>query len=771
MDKSSMSSPPIDVIALNINKIISGIVTVAKEKHDDLSQLKHDLAETLEDELGRFRVWSGNLGAFHEPTSPSSLEHRLRDGPKMKESIITGLQRLEDVSQRVNEIITGTRPNASDPIADSECRDLFPEHSSPLEELLMGLHSSISNLFSLAMLIRRDRPKGRRLDARRLVLVDKTADITYVEDRFPKLRQKPWLAQRLGEAISYRREFIRYRQAHRQKLQTRSDLYTSNEDSKTLATTFKEVDWNGGQNVPSSQGNVMEPVNRIREDKSIFSAGTSYVSAETTTSELRIPDLSNMILDGIRLDYGQHIECPYCRTVQQPLDRHTWKKHVFQDLEPYVCLFEDCSFKLFETRREWYEHETTFHGRHWSCRFCSTSNRAIYGKESEMVDHIKLKHAANMTELQIPLLLQACEQKKNTLDTRECPFCSEWKADRNAETMKGYYRHISGHLQPMALASIPLVIEGLEIINEDESKLKGKISGREERVAIQTPNSSDMTDIMNFVMKPFQEIQATARRVINNLEKSHVSNRNNELRKADLALETEGRAVLQSIEPLCVNLLHEHGSKFVDALTQEIARHRVAIHKIIWDFDYVEPGPSGVDAFVTLQKRSNNALLGIMGAMEKINAKFEEEKFDLQKSKIIESCFSSGSESGGSYIHHIALLDGFMLCVHVSETGEIRLSRLLPDDESGGFQDDMTWDFEKIGAIRGSVGVPSTEFGIEIDGLWHVWMTTSHEANISFIARCVSVFQSYSGGRSPLLLGFASDEMDQILGKKQRDSF
>uniref|UniRef100_A0A8H7NLZ9 Uncharacterized protein n=1 Tax=Bionectria ochroleuca TaxID=29856 RepID=A0A8H7NLZ9_BIOOC len=63
----------------------------------------------------------------------------------------------------------------------------------------MGLHSSISNLFSLSMLIRRDRPKGRRLDSRRFVSLDKTADITYVEDRFPKLRQTPWLAQRLGK--------------------------------------------------------------------------------------------------------------------------------------------------------------------------------------------------------------------------------------------------------------------------------------------------------------------------------------------------------------------------------------------------------------------------------------------------------------------------------------------------------------------------------------------------------------------------------------------
>ncbi|CAH0044981.1 unnamed protein product [Clonostachys solani] len=770
MDESSMSSPPIHVIALGINKIISGIVTVAKEKHANLDlQSKQNLVETLEDELGRFRVWSGNLGAFHESTSLSSLEHRLRDGPKMKAGIISGLERLEDAAQRVNEIMIGKHPNAFDSISDGAYRDLFPEESSPLDELLTGLHSSISNLFSLAMLIRRDRPKGRRLDSRRLVSLDKTADITYVEDRFPKLRLTPWLAQRLGEAISYRRESIRYRQTHRQKLQTMSDLSAPNEDAQTLATTFKEVNWNGDQNQSLFQENSVESGNKSHENKSILSAGTSHVSAEANTAELRVPDLSNMILDGIRLDYGQHIECPYCRTVQKPLNRHEWKKHVFQDLEPYVCLFEDCSFKLFETRREWYEHETTFHGRHYSCRFCFTANPTMYVNESEMVDHIKLKHAANMTELQIPLLLQACEQKNHTLDTSSCPFCSEWKADLNAETTKGYYRHISRHLQPLALASIPLGIDGLEIINDEETTRSEEFLGFEGRVATQIRDSSEMTNVMNFVMKPFQEIQAKARMVISNLEQSNVGTRKiAALRQADSALETEGRVALQTIEPLCVNLLHELGFSFVDALTrnEEVATHRAVIHRIIWDFNYIDSGPSGVDAFVTLQQRSNNALLGITSALQKVNAKCEDEKFDSQKSKIVESCFSSGSDSGGSYIHHVALLDGFMLCIHVSKNGEIYLSHLTPDDETGGFFNDMMWDFERIDAIRGSVGVPTTEFSFEIDGLWHGWMTTSHTTSISFIAKCVSVFYSYSGGRLPRLLHFAPDEMAQILGSK-----
>lgn len=112
-----------------------------------------------------------------------------------------------------------------------------------------------------------------------------------------------------------------------------------------------------------------------------------------------------------------------------------------------------------------------------------------------------------------------------------------------------------------------------------------------------------------------------------------------------------------------------------------------------------------------------------------------------------------------------------MLCIHVSNSGEIQISHLAPDDETGGLSNDMTWDFEKIDAVQGHIRVPTTEFSIEIDGLWHGWMTTSHTTSISFVAKCVSVLYSYSGGRFSRLLRIAPDEMGQILGSKQREYF
>ena len=38
-----------------------------------------------------------------------------------------------------------------------------------------------------------------------------------------------------------------------------------------------------------------------------------------------IPDLSDMVLDGVHLEYEEPFECPYCRTIRCVSDRGEWK--------------------------------------------------------------------------------------------------------------------------------------------------------------------------------------------------------------------------------------------------------------------------------------------------------------------------------------------------------------------------------------------------------------------------------------------------------------
>lgn len=47
----------------------------------------------LEDEYGRFRVWTGNLGA--QQKGHSSLDYRLRDSPLLQSNVLKLLRELE----------------------------------------------------------------------------------------------------------------------------------------------------------------------------------------------------------------------------------------------------------------------------------------------------------------------------------------------------------------------------------------------------------------------------------------------------------------------------------------------------------------------------------------------------------------------------------------------------------------------------------------------------------------------------------------------------
>jgi hypothetical protein len=49
--------------------------------------------ESLRDEFGRLRVWSGNLGALQK--GHSSLDYRLRDSPLLSSNVLKLLQELE----------------------------------------------------------------------------------------------------------------------------------------------------------------------------------------------------------------------------------------------------------------------------------------------------------------------------------------------------------------------------------------------------------------------------------------------------------------------------------------------------------------------------------------------------------------------------------------------------------------------------------------------------------------------------------------------------
>ena len=79
-------------LARSCDEVLASLVEHTKSS--DYQQYSND----LEDGLGRFRVWAKNLGAFQNPKSNSSLDHRLIDGKEMRDAVRENLEELNGAS-------------------------------------------------------------------------------------------------------------------------------------------------------------------------------------------------------------------------------------------------------------------------------------------------------------------------------------------------------------------------------------------------------------------------------------------------------------------------------------------------------------------------------------------------------------------------------------------------------------------------------------------------------------------------------------------------
>ena len=67
------------------------------------------------------------------------------------------------------------------------------------------------------------------------------------------------------------------------------------------------------------------------------------------------------------------------------------RRHVFRDLQPYICTFENCAKpdRLFGSRQDWYDHEFQDHRREWFCAICTQACPTPTALE----EHVKISHA------------------------------------------------------------------------------------------------------------------------------------------------------------------------------------------------------------------------------------------------------------------------------------------------------------------------------------------------------------------------------------------
>lgn len=127
---------------------------------------------------------------------------------------------------------------------------------------------------------------------------------------------------------------------------------------------------------------------------------------------------------------------------------HNARKHIYTDLEPYVCLFEDCKQgkRTFQSRHKWLQHQADYHWKLWTCCFgCSLEFQSEQALESHLIEYHQKE-----TVGQLKRILQDCARLKNTSFQTTCPLCLGMMLSEE-KCMK----HLARHLRELSLFALP----------------------------------------------------------------------------------------------------------------------------------------------------------------------------------------------------------------------------------------------------------------------------------------------------------------------------
>lgn len=214
---------------------------------------EHIDQEALEDEFGRLRVWSGNLGALQK--GHSSMDYRLRDSPLLFGNALKFLEELKQNLDEAYAIVSGARlryedqpKSESDKQVDEDNDDGFfseddeeEEAEGSRKELKMRYEEVvdiIDNLYKLSVRIRTPTIRSRSLKAASYQPKDPETgvdilsmyalyDKQHTEELIRHLRQPHiggvqiddgFLASRLAQGVTLRRRQFKYWKRHREKL-------------------------------------------------------------------------------------------------------------------------------------------------------------------------------------------------------------------------------------------------------------------------------------------------------------------------------------------------------------------------------------------------------------------------------------------------------------------------------------------------------------------------------------------------------------------------
>ncbi|KAI1456700.1 kinase-like domain-containing protein [Annulohypoxylon moriforme] len=156
---------------------------------------------------------------------------------------------------------------------------------------------------------------------------------------------------------------------------------------------------------------------------------------------------------------GSVCVCPYCFKPLSPREttrESCWRSHFNEDIEPFVCISEECEdpLQFFSRLKDWETHMATKHSKEWTQTIHSTawccnigecqSNPKIFYQRIDFEDHVQSKYGRNYSKAQVSALAMR-KQTKACRDALQCPMC-ETVTDADSSLMI----HIGAHMYHLA---------------------------------------------------------------------------------------------------------------------------------------------------------------------------------------------------------------------------------------------------------------------------------------------------------------------------------
>ncbi|CAF9934632.1 MAG: hypothetical protein HETSPECPRED_009301 [Heterodermia speciosa] len=330
--------------------IATSIVETLKSFNDFTDLVRHLGTSTVEglsighweDELGRLRMWAANIGAHR--VGQSSLDYRLRDASHIQQQILKLLEIIRRRLKDAREILDEAGEGDNDSSSDGE--ESIEDEPSEIAQMQDSVATMISCLFQMSMLIRNPAKHDvRRESSRSEISAFASFDVSHVREKFPKANEV--LVSRLGTANTQRRKYLSYRERHAAKLKQGLSGKAFGADTTTIGGLSDTIA------TDPQQSNIEF------DDHASYSgvSQTSYAPTLKGGGNITIPPAPKASHN------GEPLECPFCYHIIVLDKGHSWAKHVFQDLQPYVCLEVNCMTpqKLYTNRREWIYHMGNVH--------------------------------------------------------------------------------------------------------------------------------------------------------------------------------------------------------------------------------------------------------------------------------------------------------------------------------------------------------------------------------------------------------------------------